>query len=122
MNPEVKQKWVEALRSGKYKQGQGALRTGDGYCCLGVLCELAVKEGVAIRDQLFYGSPVDFRSDREDLVLPLVVSAWAGLSSVSPEVPSQIGEGSRDKVGLAELNDTYGADFERIADVIEEQL
>ncbi len=32
--------WVEALRSGKYKQGRDHLRTGDAYCCLGVLCDL----------------------------------------------------------------------------------
>lgn len=35
---DIKQKWVDALRSGEYKQGQGYLKTEDGgYCCLGVL-------------------------------------------------------------------------------------
>ena len=35
-------KWVEALRSGRYKQGKGALcYNKDKYCCLGVLCEVA---------------------------------------------------------------------------------
>ena len=38
MNAEIKQKWVEALRSGKYQQGHYALQTGEAYCCLGVLC------------------------------------------------------------------------------------
>lgn len=38
MNPELKGKWVEALRSGEYKQGQFTFRNGDRYCCLGVLC------------------------------------------------------------------------------------
>ena len=34
-------KWVEALRSGKYKQGQHNLRNADNtYCCLGVLCDI----------------------------------------------------------------------------------
>lgn len=32
---------VEALRSGKYKQGQDALRLDDTYCCLGVACDLS---------------------------------------------------------------------------------
>ncbi len=32
--------WLEALRSGKYKQAEGALQVGDGYCCLGVYCVL----------------------------------------------------------------------------------
>ena len=31
-------KWVDALRSGKYKQTRSALRHGDTYCCLGVAC------------------------------------------------------------------------------------
>lgn len=29
-------KWVNALRSGEYKQGKEALFDGEGYCCLGV--------------------------------------------------------------------------------------
>lgn len=37
---EQRRVWIEALRSGKYKQGQRALKNGDKYCCLGVLQEL----------------------------------------------------------------------------------
>lgn len=33
--------WLAALRSGKYKQSGGWLKSPDGYCCLGVLCEIA---------------------------------------------------------------------------------
>lgn len=41
MNPAIKHKWVEALRSGEYKQAGGHLKTSDNrYCCLGVLCEV----------------------------------------------------------------------------------
>lgn len=41
MDAAVKEKWVEALRSGKYEQGQGYLRRADdSMCCLGVLCDL----------------------------------------------------------------------------------
>ncbi len=41
----IQTKWLEALESGNYKQGQGRLCAltdkGDkAYCCLGVLCEL----------------------------------------------------------------------------------
>jgi hypothetical protein len=40
MDMEVKQKWVTALRSGEYVQGDGYLhnKKKDTYCCLGVLC------------------------------------------------------------------------------------
>jgi hypothetical protein len=59
---QIYKRWLAALRSGKYKQSRGRLRecrysylNGDfdtavvsevyGYCCLGVLQDLAVKDG-----------------------------------------------------------------------------
>lgn len=36
-----KTKWVKALRSGKYKRGEGALLDEGAYCCLGV-AEVAI--------------------------------------------------------------------------------
>lgn len=42
MEASLKAKWIEALRSGKYKQGRWALRTkADDFCCLGVLCDVS---------------------------------------------------------------------------------
>lgn len=39
-------RWVEALRSGDYKQAYEALRVeGVGYCCLGVYCDLVEPDG-----------------------------------------------------------------------------
>lgn len=32
--------WLEALRSGEYKQVRGFLHTDKGFCCLGVACDL----------------------------------------------------------------------------------
>jgi hypothetical protein len=40
MNKELKQKWIDALRSGDYPQTQNELCNSEGYCCLGVLCDL----------------------------------------------------------------------------------
>ena len=37
LTKKVKNQWLEALRSGEYKQGWGALKSHDRYCCLGVL-------------------------------------------------------------------------------------
>jgi hypothetical protein len=46
MDTELKAKWVEALRSGKYTQGRGALRRNDNtYCCLGVLADIIDHDG-----------------------------------------------------------------------------
>ena len=47
-------KWVEALRSGDYKQAEGALSRGDSYCCLGVACDIyrkSAKRGKWITDE-----------------------------------------------------------------------
>ena len=55
MKPELKQAWIEALRSGKYEQGTGLLKrdyshmnteAGATYCCLGVLLEVASEKGI----------------------------------------------------------------------------
>lgn len=44
MDAELKTKWVEALRSGKYKQGEGYLSRVDNgaekFCCLGVVFDI----------------------------------------------------------------------------------
>lgn len=32
--------WLNALRSGEYKQAQNRLRVNDSFCCLGVACDL----------------------------------------------------------------------------------
>jgi hypothetical protein len=49
MNKRLKDRWVKALRSGKYQQGQSYLRVEEfdnegnevsSYCCLGVLADL----------------------------------------------------------------------------------
>lgn len=38
----LNERWVEALESGDYEQGNGQLRDQAGrYCCLGVRCEVA---------------------------------------------------------------------------------
>lgn len=44
MNPQTKRLWVTALRSNDYKQGQYTLNRNGKYCCLGVLCDLYLKE------------------------------------------------------------------------------
>lgn len=42
---EVFDLWLNALRSGQYQQGFGRLKEGNNFCCLGVVCDLAAKDG-----------------------------------------------------------------------------
>lgn len=46
MDKDKAYKLADALESGKYKQGLVSLRSQDGYCCLGVACEVAGLKGV----------------------------------------------------------------------------
>ncbi len=44
MNADIKGKWLQALRGGKYKQRRHGLREDGGYCCLGVLCDIVAPD------------------------------------------------------------------------------
>lgn len=113
MNPEIKKRWVESLRSGEYKQGIGCLRDGDHYCCLGVLCDL-VKDEIGGTWEAINRRQYEFLG--KDLSLPAEVRKLAGLTN-------PIGvfwkEGVRDT--LTSQNDR-GVPFTKIADIIEEHF
>lgn len=108
MNERIKKLWINALKSGKYKQTRHQLRRGDEFCCLGVLCDLHSKETGDkwdLKSQPKYGS--------ESEALPQNVINWADLSSINPDFgPMQT---------LAEANDG-DATFEEIAQIIEDKL
>ena len=111
---EHRKLWVEALRSGKYSQGENWLRTDRGYCCLGVACEISGL--VTWRD----GGPDHFRSvntfeaisgtGTKTQELADDVRLWLGLADADGSIP---GEES-----LASINDS-GRPFTAIADIIE---
>lgn len=142
LKPEVKDLWITALRSGRYAQGRGKLSTPTGYCCLGLLCELAIEEGVDLKKEVETVSYYDFTAGRDvqDVVvqydgslnyLPVSVIRWA--FAATPEDlheaevwgtndnPKVKDPASDSRVTLAELNDG-GFTFDDIADLIEEQL
>jgi hypothetical protein len=118
VNPDVKARWVTALRSGEYAQGRGRLRQlgaagGTLHCCLGVLCELAAAEGVAeYRYGLFYGTSTQVETGFGG-VLPYDVKEWAGLTSADPLVDGRL---------LSVWNDGERLSFEAIAEKIERYL
>jgi hypothetical protein len=44
---EQRDKWAEELESGRWKQCRSHLRSGYGYCCLGVLCVAVLNKQLA---------------------------------------------------------------------------
>lgn len=104
LKPDIKSRWIEALRSGKYSQSTGTLRDTNGYCCLGVLCDIVAGEigtGWERRSNsyCFDGKPYS--------MLPQVVCNYVG------EFP---------QVTLITMNDAQGTSFNEIADYIEKNL
>lgn len=62
MNPEIKAKWVAALRSGEYRQAQRKLRgNASDFCCLGVLCDLVNPSGWMAYDAGQGATPFRFK-------------------------------------------------------------
>jgi hypothetical protein len=108
MNKRVKRLWIKALRSGKYKQGQGQLciEQPDGleHCCLGVLEEIAITCGVIDNYEHCSGS------------LDRTVKEWAGLQTTNPRLGPRV-----DSRTASWLNDK-GKSFTFIADRIEKYL
>jgi len=112
MNPQIKQKWVSALRSGEYQQTQRLLHDENGFCCLGVLCDLYLKENQLEWEPSTHSNNVYVFQDMV-ASLPLSVIEWSGVEGYNFPVAA--------KYLLAELNDG-GSTFIEIADVIEKQL
>ena len=108
MNPKIKKRWCAALRSGQYEQATGQLKDGYGFCCLGVLTDLYIKENDKEWNELGLCSGL-CSSDGE---LNGIVCAWAGLDDASP---------SAGEYELASMNDD-GESFLKIADLIEQCL
>ena len=138
MNPEIKQKWVNALHSGKYEQGNGKLYSGQGYCCLGVLCDLYSKENnlkwefrgddvIKTEDEVVPSEFQDcdyFYFDGESEFLPESVKEWAQLSANNPQVKVKLEDKEDARFyfdEIANLNDA-GYSFTQLAEIIDKQF
>jgi len=113
MKQDIKELWVEALRSGRYEQGTGVLVNEENYCCLGVLCDIAIREGLPL-EVSFNGDGVKCFNG-VGVYLPYAVREWAGLDRDNPRV--YLSDDLSDE-SLSLLNDSW-VSFHQIADVIE---
>lgn len=120
MNSEIKQKWLDALRSGEYNQTAGALHNKNGFCCLGVLCDI-VKDDLNLEWDFEEQKVLDAYSiDSNVSHLPIVVAEYVELYSVSPLCKTSY-YGDIKYIDIAVINDR-GASFSEIANIIEEQF
>lgn len=116
MDTRIAAKWVDALRSEKYQQGTGCLKQTknqqDKFCCLGVLIDIAIKDGLNIT--VVSGPRTRFNSFAD--YLPSEVQKWANMKTPS-------GSFTKDNLTntLAYLNDA-GKTFNEIATIIEDNI
>jgi hypothetical protein len=146
MKRKIRDGWASRLESGRYMQAREVLREPDvttdqcveegGRCCLGVLCDYAIEEGVeGIRwDGEHYrelcpdcqggnyycgcGSVADEHGNywrmHDGGDLPHAVRTWAGVGS-NPTLDTNMDDGS-----AIELNDSAGYNFKQIASLVRE--
>jgi len=95
-------KWLAALRSGEYMQGQDYLKHNGRYCCLGVAC--AITEGVEIVEpeaqMIIYADEIKN--------IHLIPKELTGMRNSLP-------------IELSTMNDN-GSDFKQIANWVEENV
>lgn len=119
MDPKFKARWLKALRSGKYEQGQEALRTRSvldkkpKYCCLGVAADIMKDVTWSEYDQVIFKGKHTFMS-----------------GSIPDEVAQTVGLNDEAQIRLACFNDgktkngkrAHRKNFNEIADWIEKNL
>ena len=107
---EARTKWLEALRSGKYKQGMKALKNSDGsMCCLGVLCDV---HGVTWSQP--YGGTYRTKADSYAYPQPDDVG-----EDVCDALNMIVDDETKFYAMLANMNDHDSKNFDDIADYIE---
>lgn len=134
MDKRIKKAWVDALRSGKYTQGQCYLRSRtsfdgeDRFCCLGVLCDLHSKE----TGSGWLENNGSFLYSESQALLPPEVVEWAGIDDPNALCKVVMDDGEPEEyefdivIGGGTKYATYlndsGCSFPYIANLIESSL
>lgn len=112
MDPHLKADWIEALRSGEFKQGKTHLKADGAYCCLGVLCEIHPEIKV---------EPAYELSEEGDVWCAYSHNKTVRSSAYLPALETRELISKWDQTTLAHKND-LGDTFDEIADWIEMHL
>lgn len=119
INPDVKAKWVAALRSGQHIPGKRALKVGKRYDVIGVLCDisgLGTWEKTPLYAHDYYVVPPD-----RFAFVPTggTMLKWLDWDTDHFNPPVRY---KNQTYFLTELNDEKGLTFQELAAIIEEQL
>lgn len=116
-NKELVKQWVEALRSGKYRQTTSRLRkkleNGYGHCCLGVLCEV-IKPLIPELDLLSLEENLENGAYPSYTALKHLLTNYLGHQPISVQMPDNR------LCAVYTLNDELQMSFNEIADLLEQ--
>ena len=122
MREEIAVRWIDHLRNKGIPQTSSKLAEPgtDARCCLGVLCDIAVTEGVIPEPRLNLSGDMMLYDDY-GAYLPGPVQEWAEISSSNGFLAKayKVAE-NENALSLAAMNDK-SLSFDTIADVIQKQ-
>lgn len=119
LDPKVKRKWLKALRSQRYQKATQMLcrrpkRKGDnfGFCCLGVLVDVAVLDGVNVEwrepktsceiESALCAQNTKDPADSNYSTPPRVVRDWANLDDAAEKVLTGMNDQGRSHLVIAD--------------------
>ena len=113
-----RQEWVAALRSGEYEQTQSLLRDENGFCCMGVACDIydSTKWNKVMAHTVEKGKFYCYNYMDNTTSLPSELVRYFGISDWSANYFEKDGNCS----SLIDENDA-GMPFHEIADIIESE-
>lgn len=112
----LQEKWLSALESGNYKQGQGKLRNKNGeFCCLGVACEVLGLERQGNTFYLYNGEEV------RGFLTPQIAEKL-GLRSGGGQLLATVTVGGMKYKTLYDMNDYGKMTFKDIAAYVRSNL
>lgn len=103
-------KWCKALRSGKYKQASANLESQYGFCCLGVACKIFSPDHPTNSQGYLSGSLPSSGYMNDPRWLAEVDQNFQTLQKMGGEM---------EPINLPQMNDSLGASFDEIADMLE---
>ena len=128
----LRERWIEALRSGEYERTISMLRhESNKFCCLGVLCDISnLGTWEPAEDKEYYRYTIDTARSAATLLYMIVDSIGATGATVPFDIEKISNETVRkeiysipgvvDSCSLTTLNDS-GFTFEQIADLLENE-
>lgn len=104
--------WVRALESGKYEQTSGNLKTDEGFCCLGVACNLVDPNAWVLSKINEDGTPIIDWDEAYSFEIPDYYGTYVGLP------PAPVWD---EKLKLRTNDGGLQIEFENLSDEVREE-